>query len=491
MATIIRNGKIVTAEGSFIGDLRMEAGKIAALGSGVGVAAGDEVVDASGCLLFPGGVDVHTHLDMPIGPDSATCDDFYTGHRAAAFGGTTTHVDFANQTRGESLRLTLDKWEARAAGKAVIDYGFHVTILDPTPAVLAEMSQLRAWGVNTIKLFLAYKARGMMLDNEQFFVLCRKAAQLGLLPLVHAEMGEVIDLLEREAIAAGRTAPRWHATVRPAIAEAEATNRAIALARMAGSALYVVHVTCRGSLEAIRRAQAEGAPIYGETCPQYLFFTADDLARPDFEGAKFVCSPPLRTKEDHAALWEGLADGTLQALSTDHAPFRFADQKERGRERFDHIPNGVPAIEHRLTLLWHFGVNRGTLTPQQFVALTATNPARLFGLAPRKGTLTPGADADILLWDPNAPWTISADTHQMAVDYDIWEGVSGRGRPLKVWRRGQLLVDGERWLGQAGSGERVARGDFSRPTEREASHRFYPRNGAGGFAQILDSNGLG
>jgi dihydropyrimidinase len=457
MATIIRGGTIVRASEMFVADLRIEGERIAAIEPHLEVQAGDEVVEAAGHFVLPGGIDVHTHLDMPIAPDCATSDDFYTGHRAAAFGGTTAHIDFANQTRGESLRETLDKWQARAAGKAVIDYGFHLTILDPTPAVLAEMEQLREWGVNTIKLFLAYKARGMMLDNEQFFILCRRAAELGLLPLVHAETGEVIDLLEREAIAAGRTEPKWHPTVRPAIAEAEATNRAIALARMAGSALYVVHVTCRGALEAIRRAQAEEAPVYGETCPQYLFFTAEDMARPAFEGAKFVCSPPLRTEADQAALWEALADGSLQALSTDHAPFRFADQKTRGRERFDEIPNGVPAIEHRLTLLWHFGVNARRISPQQFVALTATNPARIFGLSPRKGALMPAADADILLWNPNASWTISAQTHQMAVDYDIWEGTSGRGRPIKVWRRGSFLVDGEQWLGKAGSGEMMMR----------------------------------
>ena len=453
MATIICGGTIVTEIGCFGMDLKIEEGKIVAINPALQASEGDEVVEAEGLLLLPGGIDVHTHLDMPIGKGMATSDDFYTGHRAAAFGGTTTHIDFANQTRGESLRLTLDKWEAKVAGKAVIDYGFHVTILDPTPAVLEEMAHLREWGVGTIKLFLAYKARGMMLDNEQFFVLCRRAAQLGLLPLVHAEMGEVIDLLEREAIAEGRVEPHWHAKVRPALAEAEATNRAIALARMAGSPLYVVHVTCQGALEAIRRAQAENAPIYGETCPQYLFFTADDLARPDFEGAKFVCSPPLRTKEDQRALWRGLTNGTLQAFSTDHAPFRFADQKQLGRERFDQIPNGLPAIEHRLTLLWHFGVNTGRLSPEQFVALTATNPARIFGLLPHKGNLVVGADADILLWDPNATWTISAETHHMAVDYDLWEGVSGQGRPVKVWRRGQLLVDGEQWLGEPGSGQ--------------------------------------
>ncbi len=458
MPTVLQGGTIVTAGGSFVADLKIEGERIAAIAPHLPAAAGDEVVDAAGCLLLPGGVDVHTHLDMPIAPDCATSDDFWTGHRAAAFGGTTTHIDFANQVRGESLRATLDRWEARAAGKAVIDYGFHVTILDPTPSVVEEMAHLPAWGVNSIKLFLAYKARGMMLDNEQFFRLCRRARELSLLPLVHAETGEVIDLLEREALEAGRVEPHWHAAVRPALAEAEATGRAIALARMAGSPLYVVHVTCRGALAAIRSAQAEGAPIWAESCPQYLFFTAEALARPDFEGAKFVCSPPLRAEADQEALWRALADGTLQVISTDHAPFRFADQKRRGLARFDQIPNGVPAIEHRLTLLWHFGVGAGRLTPEQFVARTATTPARLFGLFPRKGALLPGADADVLLWDPSAPWTIRAATHQMAVDYDLWEGTSGVGRPLKVWRRGKLLVDGERWLGQPGSGVRVPRG---------------------------------
>lgn len=457
MATLIQGGTVVTAEGAFAADLRIEGEQIAAIAPRLDAQEGDTLVDAAGLLLLPGGIDVHTHLDMPVAPDCATSDDFYTGHRAAAFGGTTSHIDFANQTRGDSLRHTLDLWETRARGKAVLDYGFHVTILDPTPDVLDEMAMLQAWGVNTIKLFLAYKARGMMLDNEQFFTLCRRARALGLLPLVHAETGEVIDLLEREAIAAGHTEPRWHPTVRPALAEAEATNRAIALAQMAGSPLYVVHITCRGAIEAIRRGQQAGATVYGETCPQYLFFTADDLDRLDFEGAKYVCSPPLRTEADQAALWQALADGTLSVVSTDHAPFRFADQKARGRARFDWIPNGVPAIEHRLTLLWHFGVGAGRLTPEQFVALTATTPARLFGLAPRKGALAPGADADILLWDAEAAWTIHAATHQMAVDYDLWEGVSGRGKPVKVWRRGTLLVDGEQWLGHAGTGRLVPR----------------------------------
>jgi dihydropyrimidinase len=457
MATIIRGGTVVTADGSFPADVEIEGGRIRAVRDQADAGEGDDVVDASGLLLMPGGIDVHTHLDMPVAPDCATCDDFYTGHRAAAFGGTTSHIDFANQQRGDSLRATLDRWLERAGGKAVIDYGFHVTIVDPSPEVMDEMASLRGWGVNSIKLFLAYKARGMMLRNDEFFNLCRRARELGLLPLVHAETGEVIDLLEQEAIAAGRTEPRWHATVRPALAEAEATNRAIALARMAGSALYVVHITCQGALAAVRQARREGAPVFGESCPQYLFFTADDLARPGFEGAKYVCSPPLRTEADQAALWEALALGDLQAFSTDHAPFRFEDQKSRGRERFDAIPNGVPAIEHRLVLLWHFGVNQGRLTPEHFVSLTSTGPARIFGIYPQKGSLAPGADADILLWDPAAAWSISTATHQMAVDYDLWEGFTGRGRPVKVWRRGELLVDGERWLGQAGSGQHLRR----------------------------------
>ncbi|MCB0076494.1 MAG: dihydropyrimidinase [Anaerolineales bacterium] len=457
MDTLIRGGTVVTAAGQRRADLRLVGERIAEIGAGLAANGGERVVDAGGLLLLPGGVDGHTHLDMPIAPDCATSDDFYTGHRAAAFGGTTTHVDFANQQRGQSLRETLTAWQRRAAGKAVIDYGFHLTIVDPTEAVMAEMAELPRWGVSSIKLFLAYKARGMMLDNEQFFRLCRRAAELGLLPLVHAETGEIVDLLEREAIAVGRVEPRWHATVHPALAEAEATQRAIALARMAGSALYVVHVTCRGALAAIAAAKAEGAVLYGESCPQYLFFTEDDLARPEFEGAKFVCSPPLRSEADQAVLWQALANGTLDAFSTDHAPFRFHDQKARGRERFDMIPNGVPAIEHRLTLLWHFGVNQQRFSPERFVALTATNPARLLGLAPRKGALQPGADGDVLLWDPNATWAISAATHEMAVDYDLWEGVAGRGKPHAVWRRGALLLEGGQWFGEAGRGRYLQR----------------------------------
>ena len=452
MTTLIQGATVVTAERQFQADLRIEGERIVALEPALAPRPGDRRVDGRGCLLLPGGIDVHTHLDMPVAEDCATCDDFFTGHRAAAFGGTTTHIDFANQQRGQSLRETLGAWEARAAGRAVIDYTFHVTIVDPTETVFEEMAHLPAWGVRSIKLFLAYKARGMMLDNEQFFRLCRRAAEVGLLPLVHAETGEIVDLLEREAIAAGRVEPRWHAHVHPALAEAEATNRAIALARMAGSPIYIVHVTCRGALNAIARARAEGATVHAETCPQYLFFTAEALDQPGFEGAKFVCSPPLRTEDDQNALWQALADGTLDAISTDHAPFRFADQKERGRARFDQIPNGVPAIEHRLTLLWHFGVNAGRLTPERFVALTATTPARLFGLSPRKGTIAVGADADLLLWDPNAAWTIRAETHKMAVDYDLWEGVSGKGKPRLVWRRGELLVEDGEWRGEPGSG---------------------------------------
>lgn len=457
MGTLFRGGILLRATGRERADLRVEGEQIAAIGPDLTPATGEELVDARGLLLMPGGVDVHTHLDMPVGPDLATSDDFYTGHRAAAFGGTTCHIDFANQGPGDSLGATLDRWEARAAGKAVIDYGFHMTIVDPREEIFEEMADLPTRGVNTIKLFLAYRARGLMLDNEQFFRLCRRGAGLGLLPLVHAETGEVIDLLEREAIAAGRTEPRWHAVVRPALAEAEATQRAIALARMAGSPIYVVHVTCRGSLAAIRQARAEGAAVWGESCPQYLFLTREALARPGFEGAKFVCSPPLRETADQEALWNALGDGTLQVVSTDHAPFRFADQKSVGRARFDQIPNGLPVIEHRLRLLWHFGVNGGRISESRFVDLVATTPARLFGLMPRKGDLVVGADADLLLWDPALPWEIRAASHQMAVDYDCWEGTRGQGGPRRVYRRGQLLVDGERWLGEAGSGRLIPR----------------------------------
>jgi len=461
MKTLFRGGTLVTASESIAADLLVEDERIAAIGSDL-PAAGATVVEATGQYLLPGGIDVHTHLDMPLevaGQSIATADDFYTGQVAAAFGGTTAHLDFAIQPKGASLRETLDLWHARARGKAVIDYGFHMTIADPRPAVLLEIAALPGWGINTVKVLMAYKGR-LQVDDATLFAVLREAAGAGVLTMVHCENGDVIDLLIREAVAAGHRAPRIHPLTRPAGLEGEATARAIALAAVAGAPVYIVHLTCDLALRQVRAAQARGERVWAETCIQYFFFTADDLDRPGFEGAKFVCSPPFRTREDQEALWAGVRDGTLSAVSTDHAPFAFGTQKAIGRDDFTLIPNGVPAIEDRLLMLHHAGVNGERISLNRFVELVSTNPARLFGLYPRKGALAEGSDADIVLWDPRRERTLSARTHHMRVDYNLFEGTVVRGAPVGVWLRGRQIIDGERFLGEPGSGRYLQRGRF-------------------------------
>ncbi len=454
--TLIVNGLIVTATDAYQADILIEQERIALIGTDLAdTVEADHVVDASGKYVLPGGIDVHTHLEL-YSWDTVSADDFYTGHVAAAFGGTTCHIDFANQVKGESLQQALEAWHARAEGKAVIDYGFHVSITDPRDDVLAEMARLPEWGVTSVKLFLAYKGVYQLSDGD-FFRVCRRAAELGLLPIVHAENGDVIDILVREALAQGHTPPVWHARTRPPEAEAEATQRAIWLAEMAGSPVYIVHLTQRDALAAVSAARARGRPVYAETCVQYLFFTVEDLERPNFEGAKWVCSPPFRTDADREALWRGLARGDLSVVATDHCPFNFATQKVLGRDRFDKIPNGVPAIEDRLIMLYHAGVHEGRLSLHRFVEVTSTNPAKLFGLYPRKGTVAVGSDADLVIWDPGARHVRRAETHHMNVDYNLWEGWEVVGRPEKVFSRGRLIVDGERFLGTPGSGRYVHR----------------------------------
>lgn len=456
MRTLITDGRIVTASDDYVGDILIEDEKIALIGSDLlGQFDVDRVLDASGMLVLPGGIDVHTHLEL-YSWDTVSADDFYTGHVAAAFGGTTSHIDFANQAEGESLREALDNWHARADGKAVLDYGFHVSITDPTDAVIEEMERLPEYGVSSVKLFLAYKGRYQLSDDE-FFRVCRKAAEVGLLPIVHAENGDVIEILVQEAIAAGNHAPIWHALTRPPEAEAEATDRAIRLAEMAGSPVYIVHVTQRDALKAIADARTRGMPAYGETCIQYLFFTKAHLERPNFEGAKWVCSPPFREPADVDALWEGLRLRDLDVVATDHCPFNFVGQKDLGRDRFDKIPNGVPGIEERLLMLHDAGVNRGRMSLNRFVELTSTNPAKLFGLYPRKGTIAAGSDADIAVWDPTAKHVRSAETHHMNVDYSLWEGTEVMGKPVKVFSRGRLIVDGDDFLGEQGTGRYLRR----------------------------------
>jgi dihydropyrimidinase len=458
-AALIHGAQLVTASETVRADVLIRGERIAAIGRDL--AAGDApVVDAGGLHLLPGGIDVHTHLDMPL-DEIASSDDFETGQVAAAFGGTTSHIDFAIQPRGASLRQTLDLWHVRAAGKACIDYGFHMTVTDPTPAVLDEIPRLADWGVTSVKVLMAYRGR-LMVEDADIFRIMRRAGPAGLLTMVHCEHGDAIDVLVEEARAAGHLAPRFHALTRPAELEGEATGRAIALAAVAGAPLYVVHLTCAPALAQVRAARARGLPVWAETCVQYLFFTADDLDRPDGGGTTFVCSPPLRTEADQAALWAGLRDGALSVVSTDHCPFLLA-QKLRGRDDFTKIPNGLPVIEDRLTTLHDTGVRGGRLSLNRFVEVTATGPARLFGLFPQKGTIAVGADADLVLWDLGAARVLSAGTHHMRVDYSLFEGRTVRGVPVAVWVRGQRVVDGGRFTGRPGAGRYVARARFTAP----------------------------
>jgi dihydropyrimidinase len=461
MGTLIQNGTIITASDTVQADVLIEGEQIAQIGPNL-ANEGHEVIDATGKLLLPGGIDVHTHLSLPFG-GTLSSDDFFTGQRAAAFGGTTTHIDFAIQPKGGSLKQGIDEWHEKAAGKTVIDYGFHIAINDLRPEVMAEISTLPNEGVTSLKLFMAYKGV-LQIDDQTLFRSLIRAAEHGLLTMVHAENGDVIAELTETALAKGQFEPIYHAKTRPAIVEGEATARAIALAGVANAPLYVVHMTCEDSLAALAQGRARGFPVMGETCTQYMFSFEDDLAKPNFEGAKYVCSPPMRTPQDAAALWRALASGALQVVSTDHCPFWFEGGvngrlagKELGRDRFDKIPNGVPGIEDRLAVMWTHGVAGGRFSANRFVELMSTNPAKIFGLYPRKGTIAIGSDADILLWDPAEVRTISAATHHMNTDYNIYEGMTVKGWPTRVLLRGQTIVNGDAWLGKPGNGQYLRR----------------------------------
>ena len=462
MRTLISGGTVVTASDTYESDVLIEDEKIVAVGHGL---TGDTTLDARGKYVIPGGIDVHTHLDMPFG-GTVSSDDFFTGHRAAAFGGTTMHIDFAIQPKGATLRETLDAWHARANGKAVIDYGFHLAITDLPDSVMDEIQHAPEWGVTSLKLFMAYKG-SLMIDDATLFRAMEQAKAHGLLILVHAENGDAIDILVRQALEAGNTAPRYHALTRPAELEAEATNRAIRLAEVAGAPLYVVHVTNAGSVEAIRLARGRGGPIYGETCVQYFFFTKDDLARPGFEGAKWVCSPPFRKKSDQEALWNAVSANDLQVISTDHCDFWYEGGtdgrpagKELGKVDFSKIPNGVPGIEDRMMVLFSQGVRTGRMSLNRWIELCCANPAKLFGAYPRKGVIAPGCDADVVIWDPEAKHTIRAATHHQRTDYNLYEGLEVTGMPAVVLRRGSILVQDGEWKGEAGSGQFIPRQRF-------------------------------
>src|SRR5881227_4201678 len=409
--TIIANGKVVTATDTYLADIAISAGKIEVVGQNLPRQNAARVLEAMGKYVFPGGIDVHTHLDMPFG-GTTSADDFETGTRAAAFGGTTSIVDFAIQARGTRMRDALDTWWKKAAGRAVIDYGLHMIVTDLGACGLEDMDELVNEGVASFKLFMAYP-NVLMVDDATIFKALSQTAKNGALICMHAENGSVIDVIIARALAEGKTAPVYHALTRPTIAEAEAVHRAIAMAEIAGVPVYIVHLSSEDALNQVREARDRGVPAFAETCPQYLLLSIEELERPNFEGAKYVFTPPLRPKHHLPKLWEGLKHDHLQVVSTDHCPFCFEDQKILGKGDFTKIPNGGPGVENRLQLLYHHGVNQGKLSVNRFVEVVSTTPAKIFGLYPRKGVLQKGADADVVIWDPRASHVISAKTHHM------------------------------------------------------------------------------
>ena len=461
--TIIRNGSVVTATDTYMADVAIANGKITAIGTDllhrVPGRTPTKILDATGKLVLPGGIDVHTHLDMPFG-GTTSADDFETGTRAAAFGGTTTLIDFAIQYKGQPLRQAFDTWMSKAASKAVCDYAFHCIVTDVSGGQLSEMNDLVHEGVTSFKLFMAYPGV-FMLDDGSIFKALQNTAKNGALVCMHAENGSAIDVIVQQALAEGKRAPKYHALTRPTTAEAEAVGRAIALAEMAGAPLYIVHLSCEDALAKIREARDRGLPVYAETCPQYLYLSLENMDAPGFEGAKYVFTPPLREKWNQEKLWNGLKHDHLQVVSTDHCPFCFKEQKEMGRDDFTKIPNGGPGVEHRMSLIYSGGVAGGRFNANRFVELVSTTPAKLFGLYPRKGTIAVGSDADLVIFDPNRKHTISATTHHMRVDYSMFEGIQVTGMPDVVLSRGRVVVEGDKFLGRAGQGEFLRRATYA------------------------------
>jgi dihydropyrimidinase len=455
MKKIIKNGTIVTAADTYKADVLIEDEVIIQIGVKL-TAAEAEVIDASGCYVFPGGIDPHTHLDMPFG-GTTTKDDFETGTIAAAFGGTTTIIDFCLTNKGKTLKSAIDTWHAKSKNKAVIDYGFHLQIVEANEKVLSELPQvIEEEGITSFKVFMAYK-NVLQADDETLFRTLIAAKELGALVMVHAENGDVIDYLVKKALAEGKTDPIYHALTRPAQAEGEATGRAITLTELAGSQLYVVHVTCAKAARKIAKARSKGIDIWGETCPQYLVLDQSYLEKPNFEGAKYVWSPPLREKWNQDALWNALKTGELQTLGSDQCSFDFIGQKELGKGDFSKIPNGGPIIEDRVSILFSEGVKKGRITLNQFVDLTSTRAAKLFGLYPKKGTIAVGADADMVIFNPAEERVLSAETHHMAVDYNPFEGMKITGEPVSVLSRGEFVVREKQFVGKVGAGRYVRR----------------------------------
>jgi dihydropyrimidinase len=458
MSVLIKGGRVITAADDYVGDVFIDGERISLIGESLDVAA-DRVIDATGRYVLPGCVDPHTHLDMPFG-GTVTIDDVEAGQTSAAFGGTTTHVDFCIQGHGQTFAEALETWHAKANGKAMIDYGYHIAITDlDEGGTLEELASLPGQGVTSYKLFMAYKG-ALMVDDSTLFQAMEVAASSGALVMVHAENGDAIDILVRQALERGDTEPVWHALTRPPELEGEATNRAIKLARVAGAPLYVVHVTCKEAVDPIAEARQRGWNVWGETCTQYFFTDVSDLERPDFAGAKFVFSPPVREAWNQQVLWDAVRTGALSAISTDHCAFLWDGQKTLGADDFSKIPNGAPGLEDRLVMIHHFGVNEGRITLNRMVDLLATSAAKLFGLYPKKGTIAVGSDGDVVIFDPARKHTLSASTHHSKSDYNLYEGTEVVGAVETVLLRGNVLVENGELVAQPGIGQFVRRAKF-------------------------------
>jgi dihydropyrimidinase len=469
MSVLIKGGRVITAADDYVGDVYVDGERISMIGESLDVDA-DRTIDASGKYVLPGCVDPHTHLDMPFG-GTITADDFESGHASAAFGGTTCHVDFCIQPPGTSFGEALEQWHAKREGKAIIDNGFHIAVTDLREGgSLEELASLPEQGVTSYKLFMAYKG-ALMVDDETLFRTMQVASETGALVMVHAENGDAIDVLVKQALAAGNTAPHFHALTRPPETEGEATNRAIQLARVADANLYVVHVSCKDAIDPIARAREAGWKTWGETCTQYFFVDYSFLERPDFEGAKYVYTPPPRPAEHQEHLWAAVRSDILSVISTDHCAFTWAEQKHMGRDDFSKIPNGGPGLENRLHMIHEFGVRAGRIGLNRMVELLCTSPAKLFGLYPRKGTIAVGSDADIVVFDPEKKLTLSASTHHSRSDYNLFEGTEVTGSPEVVLRRGEVIVEGDRLLASPGSGRFVKRARFGEELTAQAALR--------------------
>ncbi len=454
MDTVIQNGTVVTASDTFNADIAIRDGKVVAIADRIKAGQGTRVVDAAGKLVMPGGVDVHTHLQTP-GQLADTADDFHTGTIAAACGGTTTIINFCPQLRGLGLLASLQEHRRLADPEAVIDFALHSIVASPSAATMSEIRSLPEQGVTSVKLFMAYKGDTMIDDNTMIRVLV-EAAELGLLVMVHAENGDAVEYLRTRYAEQGKLSPLYHALSRPPRVEAEATARAIALAEIVGASLYIVHVSCREALDEVVRGRARGVKVNAETCTHYLYIDESRLDQPDFEGGKFIYTPPPRKADQIPVLWDALAKGDLEVVSSDHGPHFFKGGKDIGKDDFRRIPNGAIGIEERMSLVWQ-GVVRGEISQNRFVDLVATQPAKLFGLYPAKGTIAVGFDADMVIWDPDAEKTFSVSNLHSANDYTIYEGVSVRGAPDAVMSRGEVIVEQGNFRGAAGRGRFIAR----------------------------------